>query len=272
MQTTLICYADDQMTISQQLCIKSAKEKGKIDQALSFGPTSIDKFFLKRHEDILNAPQRGGGKGFWLWKPYIVSMAINSLPENSILIYCDSGVEWINPVDYLIKTMGHESIFLFNNGHRHIDWCKAEVIEHMLPNYRDSFRQATPGVQNWKQVQASVMLFRVNNITRAFCSAWLAWCCIPGFVDDMCRGPQHGEFREHRNDQSVITNLAIQQNIHLHWWPAQYWHNSKANFPGDHYPQMFYHHRYRNNEWFKEYPGQLPNNIIADYMKRPKNA
>jgi hypothetical protein len=258
MQTTLICYADDQMTISQQLCIKSAKEVGKIDKAFSFGPNSIDKFFYQRHKHVLEAPQRGGGKGFWLWKPYIVDQAIRALPDGDILVYCDSGVEWIEPFKHLYMRAVIENyeaendIFLFSNGHRHIDWCKKEVIERMSGREiqgegAEFFRQQYP----WAQVQASVMIFRVNQYTRDFCARWLAWSCVPGFIDDTLRGPQLPEFREHRNDQSILTNLAIEDDIKLHWWPAQYWGISKANFHGDSYPQMFYHHRYRNNEWWQ---------------------
>lgn len=253
MQTTMICYADDQMTISQQLCIKSAREVGKFDQGFSFGPHSIDKFFYQRHKHVLEAPQRGGGKGFWLWKPYIVDQAIRALPDGDILVYCDSGVEWIAPFYHLLNAQANEKyeaendVFLFSNGHRHVDWCKKEVISHMMPlsnPFNPSFTQI-------KQVQASVMIFRVNDHTRDFCARWLAWCCVPGFIDDTLRGSQLPEFREHRNDQSILTNLAIEDSIDLHHWPAQYWQDKKVDYPRDTYPQMFYHHRYRNIDWVK---------------------
>lgn len=256
MQTTLICYADDQMTVSQQLCIKSAKEIAKIDQALSFGPFSIDKPFYQRHKQILEAPQRGGGKGFWLWKPYIVDQAIRALPDGDTLVYCDSGVEWIAPFSHLQNRITHEmyeaenDIFLFSNRHRHIDWCKLEVISKMF-GVPAKWDYAGQGYQHFKQVQASVMVFRVNEYTRDFCARWLAWSCVPGFIDDQVRGQQLPEFREHRNDQSILTNLAIEDEIKLHHWPAQYWQDKKADFPGDNYPQIFYHHRYRNIDWVK---------------------
>lgn len=277
MQTTLICYADDQMTISQQLCIKSAKEVGKFDQAFSFTPAGIDKFFYQRHKHILEAPQRGGGYGYWLWKPYIVDQAIRALPDGDILVYCDSGVEWINCFKHLYERMCIESyeaendIFLFSNGHRHIDWCKAEVLTKMLvmpPNW-DASKQVPA-----KQVQASVMVFRVNEYTRNFCARWLAWSCIPGFIDDSIEWPQLPEFREHRNDQSILTNLAIEDDIKLHWWPAQYWQEKKKDFPGDNYPQMFYHHRYRNRDWDQyKYSNKCEsmNEAINVFMKANKH-
>lgn len=280
MQTTLICYADDQMTISQQLCLKSAIEVGKIDQALSCCPSGIDRFFQQRHKRILEAPQRGGGKGFWLWKPYIVDQAIRALPEGDTLIYCDSGVEWVAPFSHLQRRIATEKyeaendIFLFSNGHRHIDWCKLEVISKMF-GVPAKWDYAGQGYQHYKQVQASVMVFRVNEYTRDFCARWLAWSCIPGFIDDSLSIDQLNEFREHRNDQSILTNLAIEDGIDLHHWPAQYWQAKKADFPGDDYPQMFYHHRYRNGDWdqYKHSNNcSSMNDAISVFMKSNKHA
>jgi hypothetical protein len=281
MQTTLICYADDQMTISQQLCIKSATEVGKIDRTITFGPKDIDREFYQRHKKILEAPQRGGGKGFWLWKPYIVDQAIRALPDGDILIYCDSGVEWIAPFSHLEKRIavekyeGENDIFLFSNGHRHIDWCKVEVISKMF-GVPAKWDYAGQGFQNYRQVQASVMVFRVNPYTRDFCARWLAWSCIPGFIDDALRGTQLPEFREHRNDQSILTNLAIEDEIRLHHWPAQYWQAKEADYPGDEYPQMFYHHRHRNADWRKYVESQNLGThetaaIISHFMKTNKH-
>lgn len=279
MQTHVICYADEQMTISQQLCIKSAIDIGKADHVHSFGPSSIDKAFYNRHKEVLEATQRGGGKGYWLWKPYIVDQAIRTLPIGDTLIYADSGVEFIRPIQYLLNIRNRENyeqendIFLFSNGHRHIDWCKKEIIDHMLPPLNDY----QPRYHTWKQVQASVIILRVNESTRDFVARWLAWSCIPGFVDDKPRGPQLPEFREHRNDQSVLTNLAIKDGLDLHHWPAQYWQDKKTDFIGDDYPQMFYHHRYRNTDWENYRQAQdfgsvaRIHDLIDHFMKQPKN-
>jgi len=267
MQTHLICYADEQMSISQQLCIKSAKEVGKIDFTFAFGPQHIDADFMRTHFKTLTATQRGGGRGYWLWKPYIVNKAISTMIDGDILIYCDSGIEWINEVKHFHLGLKRNDIMLFSNGHRHIDWCKLEVINHMLPDFYDTARHVR---ESWKQVQASVMLFRVSDYTREFCSRWLAWSCIPGFIDDIPRGPQLPEFREHRNDQSILTNLQIADNLPLHHWPAQYWQGQRKEFPDDQYPQMFYHHRRRNEEWKADF-NKYGEKTIETFMKQRKD-
>ena len=37
---------------------------------------------------------------------------------------------------------------------------------------------------NQEQVQASVILFKVNNKTKLLVKEWLAWGMIPGMIDD----------------------------------------------------------------------------------------
>jgi len=278
MQTHLICYADSNMSISQRLCTKSAKEVGKIDKVVEYSPHDIDPYFFKRYRNILEAEQRGGGRGYWLWKPYIVDDYIRKTQPGDILIYCDSGVEWVNSVYRLIDQLfteiyeGENDIFLFSNGFRQIDWCKVEVMSKMF-GVPGKWDYAGQGYTHYKQVQASVIIMRVNEYTREFASRWLAWSCIPGFIDDQLNATQLPEFREHRNDQSIITNLAIEDGIKLHWWPAQYGGPLKGYHPDDTYPQMFYHHRRRNEEWLIETQrlGLPIDQAIQRFMNQPKN-
>jgi hypothetical protein len=261
MNKILVSYADENMLTSQRLCIKSAEEIGNIDGHYATGPQFIDQHFYRRNVEILDGLQRGGGNGFWLFKPYFCEYAVRVRPEGDIVIYADSGIEFIAPVDPIIDIMNRDNldIFLFSNGHDHAHWTKGDILAHMLPG------------RNWdtmgEQVQASVIFFRVGNYTRRFCSRWLAWSQIPGFIDDSPSiHANHQHFKDGRNDQSILTCLALQDNITLHWWPAQYGHFIRSKYPAsDNYGQLFYHHRYRETDWQK-------NGLTIDqFMKQPKN-
>jgi hypothetical protein len=240
--------------------MKTASIDGNIDHAYRLGPYDIDGYFWGRYKNILTSRQRGGGYGFWLWKPYIVERFIREIPEGHILIYCDSGIEWIDSVGHLIRAMGKDDFLFFSNNHNHLDWCKKEVVTAMLGMV----------AHERKQVQASVMLFRVNKHTRNFCSEWLAWSCIPGFIDDsFTKIKQIPTFREHRNDQSILTNLQIKYDIPLHWWPTQYGHFIR-NLYTDKYPQIFYHHRLRDSDWAPLFSEHGENTLTWYHTKRNK--
>lgn len=244
-KTHLVCYADEKMLTSQQLCIISAKQKAGIQTIHACSPFDFDKDFSERNKPILQAEQRGGGKGFWIFKPYFCEKVIRSLQDGDYLIYADSGVEFLRDINVLIDVMYRKSlpIMLFGNGHKHLAWCKHEVARWMLGT--DNLAR----YHNNEQVQASVMIFQINDYTKEFCRRWLAWAQIPGMLDDELRGPQLQMFSAHRNDQSLLTNLAIADNLPLFWWPVQYGHHLKTNYSNASYPQMFYHHRFRESDW-----------------------
>lgn len=267
--TTLVCYADDQMLTSQQLCIRSALEKGGIQCYAEYSPDTIkyDDGFYSRNERILEATQRGGGKGWWLWKPYIcLDMLMrlnceNNTGELKYLIYADAGVEFIDSMQHVIDSVEAtgQDIFLFGNLHTHLLWCKSKVLQAMLPQWYD-----IDNIHTYEQVQASVIVFKVSEHAVDFARRWLAWSEIPGFIDDSDNtGIVDNGYRDHRNDQAILTNLAIADSIPMHWWPAQYGQLIKEHYD-DSYPQLFYHHRWRETDW------QDVNITIDQFMKLPK--
>jgi hypothetical protein len=262
MEKILITYADEKMLTSGHLCIFSAEEKGDIHKCHMYRSSFIfhlDEQFYYRHYSTLNTECRGGGKGFWLWKPFLCEYTARTQELGTYVIYADAGIEFIASIDPIIGQMERDSeqIFLFGNEHRHTKYTKAKVLRHMIPF-------PCPGV---RQVQASVIIFKVTEATRRLMAEWLAWSTIPGFIDDSDNvGVEYeSEYSDHRNDQSILSCIAIMHGIPLHWWPAQYGKYIKHEYPDDHYGQLFYHHRYRESDWEK------CGLTIEQFMQQPKN-
>lgn len=245
----LVNFADEKMTRSQMLCTDSAYTQG-VDQVFQYSPTHMDAHFCQFNEKIVKAER---GAGYWLWKPYFINRAIGHCQDGDILIYSDSGVEWISPVFNIIDAMDQD-IFLFSNGHQHVHWCKMDVLEAIN---RLDIQQTDCGTfygedyQKFQQVQASVIFFKVNQKTRDFVKEWLLWCQMPGFIDDSpSKLSNHPEFAEHRHDQAILTCLQIKYNFKLHWWADNLWYESqRGRWPEDKYPSMFRHHRRRNEQY-----------------------
>lgn len=277
----LVTFSDDQMSRSRRLCIESALKHG-IDSIA--GPHYFDPGIEYRDgltlEWLTSQPiydQMGAdwwtnrGCGFWLWKPYIIDLVMGKLQDGDYLVYSDAGVEFIDNIRYVIDRM-EQDVWLFGNNWEHAHWCKRDVIEAVWPDgYRDElYANAARNPDaiffdaSWsrfgKQVQASVIFFRVSDHTRAFVKEWLDWCLFEGgrLIDDSpSRAPNHPEFREHRHDQAILTTLAYREGIKLHYWPAQYndgafVYPKLAEYAGDGYPVLFHHHRRRNHEWVSQ--------------------
>lgn len=238
----LLNFADDRMTRSQLLCTQAAYKNG-VEQVYQYNPGHIAKEFRDLNAETLAADR---GAGYWLWKPYFVWRALQHCEDGDILIYMDSGVELIAPVQNIIEAMDQD-IFLFSNGHQHVHWCKADVYE-AINEEGDRVAIYSKGLQ---QVQASVIFFKVNAFTRKFIKEWLLWCQMPGFIDDSpSELPNHPEFAEHRHDQAILTCLQIKYGLNLHWWADHLWYESQRyRWPDDKYPSMWNHHRKRNDQW-----------------------
>jgi hypothetical protein len=233
----LCCYASENMTVSQERLIVSSLKYG-VEKTFSYSPESYDPIFYSVNKKTLDAER---GAGFWLWKPYIINAALHSgyLNEGDILIYSDAGVEIINEVRHIIEKMDQD-IFFFSNGHPYFDWCKKKVMDAIYPEWVKDWE-----VRNEKpQVQASVIFMKVNDKVKEFMAEWLAWCQIPGFIDDSDGG--HKGFQDNRHDQSILGLLQMKYGYKLHWWPTKYADHLPRT---DQYPVMFDHHRRRNSEW-----------------------
>jgi hypothetical protein len=66
------------------------------------------------------------------------------------------------------------------------------------------------------QIQATYSVWQKTSHAVAFASEWLSWCLTPGtLTDEVSRAdlPNFPGFREHRNDQSILTNLALKNGI-----------------------------------------------------------
>jgi hypothetical protein len=242
----LVSYADDKMIKALRLCAESASKQG-VEQCITYqrymvccdpGMSAVYKEFYEFNKETLDQ-ERGGG--YWLWKPYVMYLQMLNAKDGDILIYSDAGVEFVNPVREIIDRMD-EDIFFFTNGFKHDEWCKSDVSWAIC---NDSMSREE------KQVQASVIFFKVNQKTRDFVKEWLLWCQMPGFIDDSpSSSPNSKTFAEHRHDQAILTCLQIKYGYKLHFWPTKYSeHIRHTARPEDSYPTMFNHHRKRDSEW-----------------------
>lgn len=252
------------MSRSRDLCIESALRNGvnagNVDPWDDSDLVDLpdDEFLSKRPDD----PRRA--LGWWSWKPAIIDRNLNGswCKDGDIVIYSDAGIEFIAPVSHIINRMDQD-IFLFSNMWMHSHWCKRNTIETIWP-ITDELNPERRTEKTWarfgKQVQASVIFFRVSDYSRKFVAEWLKWCLFNnGVLIDDSPAPfgNHPEFQEHRHDQSVLTCMAYRDGLKLHWWPAVY----NRFVPGgpvftyekgehvDTYPPIFHHHRLRNSQW-----------------------
>jgi hypothetical protein len=235
----LVSYANHRMTIAQKKLEASflgvPHRAGLTRWTMGFNEPDIDADFKIKFHAVLSQER---GAGYWLWKPYIILKALGRVGDWDYILYSDAGIEIVEDISCLIE-LGKD-IVVFSNEWPHVDFCKMDVLQEMLPGWEDRV---------YKQTQASAMLLRKTPETVGFVQEWLKWAQLPGFIDDTPSSVLNVEtFVDHRHDQAILTNLCIKHNITRHWWPAIY-NQGHRDLYGDPWPCLFSHHRKRNSEW-----------------------
>ena len=241
----LVTFADDRMTISANKCAQSAIKQGA-DAYSIWTPNDLSPEFKETMADVLRHER---GAGFYCWKPYIVHREMCKLKDGDTLVYCDAGNEWVGDIRAAVKAID-EDILFFSNGWLHLDWCKFDCIEAILPKWIVHDPRSEKTLMEAKQVQASTFFIIVNSRTRSIMREWYAWSLMPDLIDnEPSEYPNVPTFQEHRWDQSILCCLQIKYGYRLHWFPTTTAEHLKSQYPGDNYPVLLNHHRKRNHEW-----------------------
>lgn len=235
----LLTFADSRMTTSAKLCCLSASKMG-VDVCWPQSPDTITQEFRDMNAEIFKHDR---GYGYWVWKPYFIYKSMLNCQDGDILIYSDAGVEFIQPVQYIIDKMD-EDIFFFTNTFKQVEWTKGIILDTILPEWRDG------RYNNNMQVQASNIFIKVNDKTKNFFKEYLLYCQMPGLItDEQSPTENFPTFAENRHDQSILCALQIKYGYKLHWFPSETAHHIHDRTPDDHYPAIFRHHRKREEDW-----------------------
>jgi hypothetical protein len=223
------------MTHSRELARESAL-RHNANTSIAYTPENIDADFAKDNAAILSEKR---GAGYWLWKPYFILRRLREIKDGEILVYADAGVEVVNNLRWITDRMT-APLFLFGTHNRQSAWTKRDLFKALGAD--------TPEQHNAEQVNAAVIFIRKTPATVYFIETWSEVCeAKPHLLDDSpSKAPNLPDFVEHRHDQAVLSVLANKEGYRCNWFPAQYGHHVKGDYPIREYPQIFNHHRTRN--------------------------
>lgn len=221
---------------SQKRLNKSAEKNYSFSKIKSYKFNNIDFKFIKKNKSIL-AEKRGSG--YWLWKPYFIYKTLLKMKDNDILLYCDSGLEFISDPTPLLSLVNSEnSIILFQtHGHKNYIWTKRDAFVLMNCD--------TEQYYNAEQVAGGYQLYYKCEQTMNFVREYLDFCSDRRIITDDKNTTSENipGFIEHRHDQSILSLLAKKYNIEVHRDPSQFGNDYLDKFVNSNYPQIFNHHR-----------------------------
>jgi hypothetical protein len=203
--------------------------------------------FYKENKSLLD--EKPGG-GWWAWKPYVILDALSKVEENDYVIYCDCG-DMISPniKSYVENTLSDDEFCLLLLGNnKNKDYTKRDCFILMDCDEEDywSSNQLEAGVQVWKKTEESIDIV----------SDWMKFCLDSRIIKDdpSVLGEEHETFKAHRNDQSILTNIAIREGL------------SVSNQEFRNFIECNYDY------WYERYPDSNLGRNIDAFLEEIKNA
>ena len=231
MEIALVNYSNSKYKNAQKELNRTCFKFG-ITKLFSYNDKWLKKQkFYAENKKILDA-KRGGG--YWAWKPFVILTAMNELEEGDILIYMDSGANFVKDITILAQLCKeNKGILLFDTSHKNEIWTKRDCFVEMKCDSN----------KYWKSNQAygTYQVYEKNNKSLSFLKEYLFYCtkstCITDDFNQLGK-ENFFVFKDHRHDQSILTNIAIKNKIKLFPDPSQFGNEQKRP-----YPQLIDSHR-----------------------------
>ena len=212
----------------------------------------FDDVFIESHEfrslnawlwdhftpGVPNAP-KGRGFGWYSWKPFLLIYMLDHMQDGDIVLYLDGDSRPVADFSNLYDVCHQEggAMFFAADGHPHHYWTKRDCQLVMGQN------GAEGNSDEW--VQAGVARFCLIEKgpwkPRQFLYEWLTYSTnrLATTFDPSVLGPECHDFKEHRTEQAIMTNLCMKYNYPLHREADGSGNDHFHKHPGDKYPQMF---------------------------------
>lgn len=172
----------------------------------------LDSEFLSKYSYILSQKR---GYGYCLWKPYIILKELNNIKEDEILLYIDS-TDYPEQIyfDTVLEHLQTNDYLFVNRGFNHGQWTKRDTFVLMDCD--------TPEYHNHVQLEAGIICLKNTYFTKSLVNEWFEYCTNENIlteIPNVSNLPNVNDFREHRYDQSILTNLIIKKKIESYTIP-----------------------------------------------------
>ena len=200
----LVNYADDKFKPQQEFLERVHSDNFNIISYTRDWLVTTD--YYKDNQTLLDE-EHGGG--WWAWKPFVILDAMSKVEEGDYVIYCDAG-DMVSPgiKSFVENTLNEDEFCLLLLGNnKNKDYTKRDCFVLMGCDEADYWNsnQLEAGVQVWKKTEQSVNII----------SDWMKYCIDPRIIKDdpSTLGEEMSSFNAHRNDQSILTNIAIREGL-----------------------------------------------------------
>ena len=254
----VISYADGpEVFLRNQNALARSVINRDVDFTLSYRKHHLDAAFVQKNAKILDYSR---GAGYWVWKPWIILRTLETAPENSIIIYLDSGFVAIDALTPLVNLALKHDIILIKHDDLGTNCgmiTQRETLQRMDCD--------TIACHQSPHIWSAISVYRNTPTAKAFVKKWLEWCQDPicvlehetlhnGTPQEKTALPPHPGFIHHHHDESILSVLYAKEPQGKYLLPLAdlskmrilFWHHRhpKAEF----YSVLPYIHRFKVNQ------------------------
>jgi hypothetical protein len=177
-----------------------------IENIIEYSNFDLPEVFYNEFEHYFKLHR---GFGYWIWKPFIILDEIVKLNKNDILIYVDStDLPSKSFFEFLLHHFNENDALFVNRGYIHGEWTKRDCFHFMNSDNDDFYYEV--------QIEAGIIGMKNTKSNVELLNEWFFYMKNPNILTDtpnICGLPNLKNFKDHRHDQSILTNLIIKRGI-----------------------------------------------------------
>ena len=210
MNLHLTYFGDSSFSPGKNRIKKQAENFGVFKSIFDYGESDLENdSFWQKYAKPMMSPRLGMPQkyyGYYACKPHFVLKALESIPENDILLYVDSGCELNkNGLEklrqYYKECIETEGVF-FTLDLPEIQWTKMDTYRRIIGSNDEYFMT--------RQIISGIFFLKNTLMIKQLIREWMDICVEDNgrYLDDsLSNMSNHYIFRENRHDQSIFSLL-----------------------------------------------------------------
>jgi hypothetical protein len=203
----LCAFADGQYASRKNQFLAEAERLNVFDNVLFFDHSMLSNGFRELHNHFMHSHRRGFG--YWIWKPHVIEMALETASPGDVIVYLDAGFT-LNTggrnrfLEYIDITLDSpDKMLSFQNTHTEHRWTKADLAKRLGVLER-------PSIMSTSQLSSGFILLGNTGSNGDLVREWKEIAVENNYHysdDTPSETGNHVEFKEHRHDQSISSLL-----------------------------------------------------------------
>jgi hypothetical protein len=210
MNLHLTYFGDNNFTLGKNRIKKQAENFGVFKSIQEFGEVDLENnsFWEEYAQPLMEPRSRMPGRfyGYYACKPHFILKTLESIPENDVLLYVDSGCE-LNKngleklQQYYRECLDTEGVF-FTLDLPEIQWTKMDTYKRIIGD-NDEYMMT-------RQIISGIFFLKNTSMVKNLVQEWVDICVEENgrYLDDSPSVSTNDLiFRENRHDQSIWSLL-----------------------------------------------------------------